>query len=563
MALKEAKPHTFLQGGGEMGELIRQKDWSKTAIGTPEDWPQSLRIAISIVLNSQFPMFVWWGPDLITFYNDSYRVIAGEKHPAALGKPGPLVWAEIWNVVGPLADNVMTEGVSNWAEDQILYVNRRGYVEETYFTFSYSPVLDEAGSIRGVFCACTETTEKVMASRRIEESERNLRNTILQAPVAMCILRGLSFVVEIANDLMYELWGRGADELLNRGIFDGLPEARHQGLEEPLMQVYTTGVSYSAKEHPVTLMKANKLENVFFNFVYRPFFEGDGSISGIIAVAIDVTEQVYARKRIEESEQYLQHHIQERTAELQQKNEELKKSNTILEDFAYAASHDMKEPIRKIQYFSDRLMDNLHSKLSENDVHLINRMQHATHRMRTLIDDLLSYSDVSRGLSSMEEIDLYRKVQLVLEDLELEIEQKGARIIVDPLPTIKGQRRQIQQLFQNLIGNALKYNREGIHPEVKISSRVVTGRDSGFTLPVEEADKSYHLLTVQDNGIGFEQKDAERIFNMFTRLHGNSEYRGTGIGLSIARKVVDNHNGYIRAESTPGEGALFQILLPV
>src|SRR3954469_17508210 len=134
---------TFLKGGGEMGQRIRSFDWSKTVLGPPEQWPESLRVSTSILLNSRFPMFVWWGPEMITLYNDAYQIILADKHPNALGHSGPKVWAEIWDVVGPLADRVMEEGASTWAEDQILYMNRHGYTEETYFTFSYSPVFNE------------------------------------------------------------------------------------------------------------------------------------------------------------------------------------------------------------------------------------------------------------------------------------------------------------------------------------------------------------------------------------------------------------------------------------
>src|SRR5215217_3158964 len=140
MNLSELQTTRFLAGGGQMGALARNKDWSATPLGDPASWPQSLRATVSILLNSQFPMFVWWGPEMITIYNDAYQVILGEKHPNALGRSGPVVWAEIWDVVGPLADKVMQEGTSTWAEDQILYMNRHGYTEETYFTFSYSPV---------------------------------------------------------------------------------------------------------------------------------------------------------------------------------------------------------------------------------------------------------------------------------------------------------------------------------------------------------------------------------------------------------------------------------------
>jgi hypothetical protein len=229
MELKDATTPAFMAGGGKMGEKIRAKDWSKTSMGDPESWHESLKTLLSIILNSQFPMFIWWGKELITFYNDSYIAVAGEKHPALLGSSGNQAWAEIWDVVGPLADRVMNEGKSSWSEDQVLYMNRKGYTEETYFTFSYSPIKDENGMIRGVFCACTETTEKVLAARNIEESEKNLRNTILQAPVAMCIMRGDNFMVSIANDRMLELWGKSARDMMHKPLFEGLPEAKNQG----------------------------------------------------------------------------------------------------------------------------------------------------------------------------------------------------------------------------------------------------------------------------------------------------------------------------------------------
>jgi PAS domain S-box-containing protein len=440
-------------------------------------------------------------------------------------------------------------------------MNRHGYVEETYFTFSYSPVLDESGKVGGLFCACIETTEKVLAARKIQESERNLRNTILQSPVAMCILKGSSFIVEIANDRIYEIWGRGAEVMLRRPIFESLPEARHQGLEELLQQVITTGETFVASERPVILPRGGKTETVYLNFVYEPFREGDGTISGVLAVATDVTDQVLARRQIEEV-------VVQRTRELAQANEalvknnqDLKHLNTNLEEFAYAATHDMKEPVRKIHFFSDRLKGELHDKLNDNQRRLFERLEDASRRMGTLIDDLLAYSQATRGVAKMEEIDLDQKVQRVLEDLDLEVQQKGARITIDHLPTVKGNKRQMQQLLQNLLSNALKYTKPGVAPQVHIACQKVRAGEAKAGLPVD-GDTPYYLLEVRDNGIGFEPAEAERIFNVFTRLHGNAEYKGTGIGLSIVRKVVENHNGFVWAESTPGEGAAFKVLLP-
>jgi signal transduction histidine kinase len=268
---------------------------------------------------------------------------------------------------------------------------------------------------------------------------------------------------------------------------------------------------------------------------------------------------ITARKRAREA---LEQKVHERTGELEALNRELQRSNRNLEEFAYAASHDLQEPVRKMRYFADRLQKELQEQVSDNQRQLLERLDSAALRMTRLIDDLLAYSRVSRGVPDMEAIDLNKKVQNVLDVLELSIAEKGAQIQVDPLPTVRGNRLQLLQLFQNLLDNALKYQRPGVAPEIRITYRLAGSSEvpSAFR---DRAAGAYHLITVSDNGIGFEAQDAERIFNVFTRLHGVSEYRGSGIGLSIVRKVVENHQGYIWAESVPGDGAAFHILLPV
>lgn len=251
-------------------------------------------------------------------------------------------------------------------------------------------------------------------------------------------------------------------------------------------------------------------------------------------------------------------------AQLQLENslQELRRSNENLEEFAYAASHDMKEPIRKVHFFTDRLKSRIENKINEEDQHLFSRIENATNRMQLLVDDLLMYSKVNRETPVDEPVDLNQKLKLVLEDLELVIREKQAMITVGKLPVVKGHRRQLQQLFTNLIGNALKYSKPGEPPRIDIRSQTLVGKDSGFPLSPEAATKTWHLIEVEDSGVGFEQRDAERIFNVFTRLHGNTEYRGTGVGLAIARKVVENHGGYIAAQGEPDKGATFRVLLP-
>ena len=255
-------------------------------------------------------------------------------------------------------------------------------------------------------------------------------------------------------------------------------------------------------------------------------------------------------------------HIKKLQLQLEQNIEELKRSNAYLGEFAHAASHDLKEPIRKISTFADRLQGSLQDRMTEAEAGVFNRMQMAAQRMHLLVEDLLTYSQMSEAPLQKEAVDLNKKLQLVLSDLELQFEEKGATIQAEPLPVVMGYRRQLQQLLQNLVSNALKYSKKDTAPRIVIRAKQLSGSEVHRQLPGAVADKVYHLIEVQDNGIGFEQQYADRIFSMFQRLHGRSEYEGTGIGLSIARKVVENHGGYIRATSTPGEGATFSFLLP-
>jgi len=380
--------------------------------------------------------------------------------------------------------------------------------------------------------------------------------------VPMAILTGPEHVVAIANERMYELWGKPADVLLHRPIFEGLPEAKNQGYEALLGGVYNTGETFVANELSVMLPRKDGLETVFINLLYEPYREADGSVSGIIAVATDVTAQVLARRRIEEL-------VAERTRELAVSNEslvkvnaELARSNADLQQFAFAASHDLKEPVRKILTFNDRLQTGLGDRLTEKESALLQRLEASAHRMNLLIDDLLTYSQVSLGAVAQEPVNMNAVLEAVLVDLDLEIEQKQAVVTVHSLCGVRGNGRQLQQAFQNLISNALKYTRPDATPVIDVRCAKVSGAEISLPLPADEQPKSFYAITVSDNGIGFDVEFTDKIFNLFTRLHGNAQYSGTGIGLSIVRKVVDNHRGYVVAKGEPGKGAAFTVYLP-
>lgn len=234
---------------------------------------------------------------------------------------------------------------------------------------------------------------------------------------------------------------------------------------------------------------------------------------------------------------------------------ELKKLNSGLEEFAYAASHDLQEPLRKINYFAERLRKGMGARLSPDETKMFERMENAAGRMSQLINDLLTYSQISRNNRSFYPTNLMQIVHQVLNDLETRISEKKAIINIGKLPAIHGDAVQLSQLFQNLLSNSLKYSQEDTPPVISIECEEVSRQINGVT-------KQFYQIQVSDNGIGFEQEHAERIFKVFQRLHGQSEYPGTGIGLAIVQKVVENHSGIISAEGMPGQGAKFTILFP-
>jgi signal transduction histidine kinase len=261
--------------------------------------------------------------------------------------------------------------------------------------------------------------------------------------------------------------------------------------------------------------------------------------------------------------QELEQRVEERTMTLITANANLIQSNKELEQFAYVASHDLQEPLRKIQAFGDMLKGKYAPSLTNDGLNLVDRMQSASSRMKGLIDDLLAYSKASSKNEKKTIIDLNVLVQEVLGDLETIIQDKQAMLTVATLKPVYGNALQLRQLFQNIISNSFKFTKEGQFPLITIGSKKVAGKECSIKTKANDLEKEFQLITIADNGIGFEQKYAEQIFGLFTRLHGKREYKGTGIGLSIAKKSVENHNGYMWAEGVVGKGATFKIMLPL
>ncbi len=253
----------------------------------------------------------------------------------------------------------------------------------------------------------------------------------------------------------------------------------------------------------------------------------------------------------------LEERVKQRTQALTEVNVELGRSNRELQDFAFVASHDLQEPLRKIQAFGDRLQTTQADQLGEKGRDYLQRMHSAAGRMHTLINDLLKFSRVTSQAQPFELTDLNEIAANVVSDLEARIAETGGTVEIGDLPSIKADPLQMRQLFQNLIANALKFHRDGVPPHVKVFSEPYQNKR------VENRASDLCRISFSDNGIGFHEKYLDRIFTPFQRLHGRNEYEGAGIGLAICRKIVQRHGGTLSAQSKPGEGAVFHADLPL
>ncbi len=397
----------------------------------------------------------------------------------------------------------------------------------------------------------SDITERKKSELELAATNRRLQLALDAGKLGSYELDLNSGIIECSTQCKSNL-GLSLDATLDlKGLYNIiLPEDR-KGVEDAIQHAISNDTDYSAE--------------------YRVVWP-DGSIQWIYASGLvirnterlavqigGVTVNISKQKLFE---QELSNEVKERTRELAQANKELSRSNVNLEEFAYAASHDMKEPIRKIHFFADLIKSRLKDKFSKEEISYFERMEAAAKRMGYLIDDLLSYSQVSIRPRQLELVDLNEIMNEVITDLELEIEEKKATIHFHQLPVIQGHHRQIQQAFQNLISNAVKFQKPGCSPGIIISCKETLGNHSSFHLSKEAQQKNFYQIAIQDNGIGFDPLESERIFNVFTRLHGNSAYKGTGVGLSIVRKVVENHGGYVMGKSELGKGAAFILLLP-
>ncbi|MGA0559681.1 PAS domain-containing protein [Larkinella sp. VNQ87] len=328
-----------------------------------------------------------------------------------------------------------------------------------------------------------------------------------------------------------------ADDVYNRTFQERLTEEQNPGLLKRYIELIETG-------HPLRREHFYPHLNKWLDVSITRL--GDG----LLAVMLDITD----RKKVEDEKQ-------QQARQLEILNQELQRSNQSLEQFAYVASHDLREPLRKIQAFGNLLTDQYGPVLGTDGADWLRRMQDAASRMADLIQDLLAYSRLTGRQEPFVRVDLNSLLKDILSDLEMVVREKHAQITVDPLPHLTGSPLQLRQLFQNLLSNALKFSKSDEPPRVTIQA--VSPEEWESSLPEQTTPATWAALRITDNGIGFDERHSQRIFELFQRLHGRAQYPGTGIGLAIARKVVDNHGGLVHVRSRPNHGTMFTIYLPL
>lgn len=370
--------------------------------------------------------------------------------------------------------------------------------------------------------------------RNVEERLRTGYNAIQNAGNGIAVA-DLDANLKYVNPALINLWGfERSGELLARNLRVLMcHEAQVDEMVDKVtaLQEWTGEVDGIRKDGSTLCMEVSAAPNL----------NSDSQIVGLVLSFLDITQ----RKKNE--------------AEIEMFVRELKRSNGELEQFAYVVSHDLQEPLRKITAFGDRLRSRCVGPLSEQAEDYLSRMVNAATRMQGLIKALLLLSRVSTKAQPYESVDFNETVRGVVSDLEARIHTTQGEVEVGELPAIDAEPVQMRQLMQNLIGNALKFHREGVPPRVRVSSGPPHPVESGFG---SEPEQAYCEVVVEDNGIGFDEKNLTRIFGVFQRLHSRQSYEGTGIGLAVCRKIVERHNGRITARSVPGEGAQFIIHLP-
>ena len=406
---------------------------------------------------------------------------------------------------------------------------------------------------REVVAFFTDVTERLRAQEErsslaeaLEAERERLMRVFEKAPAAIATLSGPEHRFQMANPLYRQLVGHR--ELLGRTVREALPDVADQGFFELLDKVYETGEPYIGKAIRILLQAEPGGEKVerYVDFVYQPLTEPDGSITGIFAHAVDVTEHRRALEELAKAHDEMERRVEERTADLKSVNSELMQLNKELESFTYSVSHDLRAPLRGIDGFTQVLLEDYHDDLDTTAQDYLERVRAGASRIGGIIDSLLDLSRLNRSEVKRVPLDLSRKARETIERLRLEEPDRDVDVRIQPELKASGDSEMMRLVLDNLLGNAWKFTRRTSDARIEFGAEEVDGELRYF---------------VRDNGAGFEQQFEEKLFQPFQRLHAEAQFEGTGIGLATVQRVIQRHGGSLWAEGRPGEGAVFYFTL--
>lgn len=527
-----------------MGAHMRAHDWRASPLGVPERWPQSLRTTVRLLLNTGHPMYIWWGPELACLYNDAYsRSIGPERHPGSLGRPAREVWSEIWEIIGPQIDRVMSGGGATWNENHLVPITRHGRREEVYWTYSYSPIDEPAAPNRtgGVLVVCSETTAQVQATRQMEFERDQLAQLFEQTPSFMAMLRGPEHRFELVNRAYLRLIG-GRD-VVGKPVAEALPETVEQGFVDLLDRAFRTRKAFIARG--ARYLQAGTSEGQgerFLDFVYQPIKDAKGQVSGIFVEGTDVTDRTKADAALRASE-----------ARFRELAAELSDTNRLKDEFVATLAHELRNPlapIRNALALLRRVPDDGRRAAAAREM-----IERQVGQMVRLIDDLLDLSRVSRGVVELrrEQLSLSAAVHGAIETSRPLIDQHEHTLTTtEPSEdlVVDADHTRLVQIVANLLNNAAKFTPRGGRIELRLA------RDG----------EAHATVSVRDNGAGIPAEMLGRIFDLFTQVDRSHAHvgGGLGIGLTLVRRLVEMHGGTIEAHSEgPGRGSEFVVRLPL